>query len=196
MRLTMLVPLLLLAACGAPTADPPAVAPAPGPHTSAAEALASLPEEVGGLRLVSMRRYPDPRAGVHRSYGTDDGLVVDVYVYPIGESMMREPTGARAEAEAEFFKQSLDLMRRNGAFDDFRITGEGPVAIAGDAWASEGWLTSARLQRRGEERDTHQHLVEVGDHFVKFRSTFAAGRGRDAEVLRFIQALLATRPPG
>ncbi|CAN5812005.1 hypothetical protein BH23GEM8_BH23GEM8_09230 [soil metagenome] len=187
-RLHPLFLVLLLAGCAASPAELPLV-PEPTSETRLAYDLSRLPDAVGALRLATMRAYPVAEMGSHYRYmGT--GLVLDVYVYPIGRRVLAAAPGDPEREESATFVEVLEVQRRQGAYSSVRVTGQQPLLLEAGDRSFRAWRVSALVARGTAERETHQHLVTVGERFIKVRTTFPVGESRVEDVESYLSELL------
>jgi hypothetical protein len=179
---------LLLSGCASSAAELFPVSE-PASETVAVHDLTRLPESVGVLRLDAVNAYPDPATGIHHRY-RGEGLVLDVYVYPIDATVLAAAPGDPEREESGRFVQVLELQRRQGTHSAVRITGQQALMIHTRARSFPAYRVSALVSRGTEERETHQHLVTVAERFIKVRTTFPVGESRVDEVESFLSELL------
>lgn len=186
---TVLSLLFLLFAIGC--ASRPASVP-DSPSTTTELTLSAVPEQVGGFRITETRRYPDPSAGTLYRFQSDASLQPDVYVYPMSEIARRGGTdpGEQAQAESALFKEVLAIQRAQQHFDDYQVVGEHALRQSAGSQVVEGWHVHAMLTRRGEQRDSHQHLFVIGEHLVKVRTNFPRGAIAPEELQAFLEDLI------
>jgi hypothetical protein len=172
--------------------------PEPASESAAVHDLTRLPESVGALRLAAMRAYPDAAMGSHYRY-MGEGLLLDVYVYPIDRAVLTAAPGDPEREESAKFIEVLELQRRQGIYGAVRVTGQQALMVQAGARSFPAWRVSALVSRGTAERETHQHLVTAAERFIKVRTTFPVGESRVDEVESFLSELLGmleidTRP--
>jgi hypothetical protein len=163
--------------------------PDPTSESRPAYDLTRLPDTVGALRLAAMRAYPDAEMGSHYRYVGMD-LVLDVYVYPIDGRVLAAAPGDPEREESAKFMEVLELQRRQGTYSAVRVTGQQPLLVEAGNRSFRAWRVSALVARGTAERETHQHLVTVGERFIKVRTTFPVGESRVEAVDSYLSELL------
>ena len=130
----------------------------------------SFPAAVDTFAVMSTNRYPDPALGVHLHYRTplDPSASLDIYVYPTREGGL----------EAELQKAVQDIIRyteenRQGVTATVDTTHA--ITITDAAGRShDGWVATARFERRDNVRPSFLYLFEKDGRYLKYRVTHAA----------------------
>ena len=175
--------LFVAAACAAPRA---------APSPPAQPAIGAVPDAIGDHRLVETRPLASGAAGTLYRYRGDTALEPDIYIYPLTSTALEggsEPQ-AQAQAESELFKQTLELQRRQGRFDEYTVVAERPLRYRVGNVEVAGWQVQAMLTRGGEPRETQQHLLVIGDQLVKVRTSFEPGSVSPAQLKSFVEGLV------
>lgn len=95
-----------------------------------------------------------------------------------------------AEAESALLEQVFAVQQQQGRLDSFEIRADSWYALTVRSAPVPGWHVEARVNLRGEARETHQLVFVVGDQILKIRASFAPGAVAMDELTRFAERFL------
>lgn len=186
----LLFSLCLSTACAPASSPPSATAPVGG--GGSAVRVERVPPQVGDFRRVDVHRFPQRELGVAYRYSDGTPVRLDVYVYPVGEQI-RAAGGTPAEQariEGRLLGEGLEAQQRQGVVRSFQILSDSAVQITAAGNLLHGSHITARVDVRGRNEESHQHVFVVGDQFVKVRTSFTPRAVPLARIEAFVRELL------
>ena len=167
--------MLLLAACssGSSTADT-----TPGPARTP-----SVPKAVDDVVAAGTQRFPSAELGTLYRYARGE-FKPDVYLY--AKSGWRD-----AQSQAQTFIETLDVNRRQGAFDSYQILLKQAITVTAGTRSFPGHEVVFRMTRRNEVRESYFAVVALDNQYVKFRITQTLDATATAKAREFARRWVA-----
>lgn len=166
-------------------------APQPAPMTDA------IPAELAGFVLSDSTQY-QRNGGTSYRYRRDDGLIADLYVYPIPP--LEQPCTGRcldeaAEVETESFRRQIPALIEAGRWDSVGRFDVRPYDVSRASWLEGGRATRMRMMTQGTWYDSFLYLLAGRETYLKVRLSLPLGQGDASSAVESFVAEAVSRWP-
>jgi len=141
--------------------------------------------------------FEEPNSGLEYRYRRDDGLQVDVFLYPLAPQGLL-CSGRCAEDAAgtivEEFRRSIPAFIERGYVDTMTPLQETTMSVSKGSWLHTGRHLVMRIVRQGEDLDSHLYAFTGREAILKVRASYPRGDFLAAAVDSFVTLLLPLVP--
>ncbi|HJP61022.1 MAG TPA: hypothetical protein VJ865_13530 [Gemmatimonadaceae bacterium] len=156
----------------------------------------AAPEHVGRYTRTEMHDYGKPELGVAYQYRlpahNPDSAFATFYIYQRDSNQRTLSADSLLKSQGAGFKEALEVMRRRGDYDLYRVAFEASDSVMVDgAWKIPGYHLAYVFRRGQTTAASFLYLFVSGNTLLEVRGTVPAERFQNTDLPSFAHDVVA-----